>query len=211
MIIIGAKGFAKEILQVIDDNGELEESLCFFDNISNDLPKLLYDRFRIICSYCELQNYFSSTSTKFLLGIGGPLIRYELSREVKNLGGVLTSVVSKTASIGRFGTMLSEGLCIMQHVIIENDVHIGEGCLIHNSSIISHDVRLGNYCEISPGVKLLGRDFIGDFCHIGSNAVVLPNIKVGNHVRVGAGAVVTKDVPDHTTVVGIPAKAIGTD
>ena len=84
-------------------------------------------------------------------------------------GGNVTSIVSKTASIGHFGTVLGEGLCVMRNTIIENDVQIGEGSLIHNGSIISHDAHIGRFCEISPGAKILGRDMIGDLCHIGGN------------------------------------------
>lgn len=208
MIIIGAKGFAKELLQVLDDNVELKKDLSFFDDISSDLPDLLYGRFKIVRSWDELRRFFLSNSPEFVLGVGGPAIRQDLSKRVCDAGGRLTAVISKTASIGRFGTHLGEGLCIMRNTIIENDVQVGDGCLIHNNSLISHDVKLGKYCEISPGVKLLGRDTIGDFCHIGSNAVVLPNIKIGHNVKVGAGAVVTKDVPDNMTVVGIPAKEL---
>lgn len=208
MIIVGAKGFAKELLQVIDDNGELSPDLCFYDDLSRDLPDLLYNKFRVINSFIELEQYFLRNSPDFLLGVGGPGVRFDLCEKVRKIGGRLTSLVSKTASIGHFGTILRDGLCIMRNAIIENDVLIDEGCLVHNNSIISHDVHLGRYCEVSPGAKLLGRDTIGDFCHIGCNAVVLPNINIGKNVRVGAGAVVTKDVPDDKTVVGIPAKEL---
>ena len=33
-------------------------------------------------------------------------------------------------------------------------------------------------------------------------------IKIGNNVKIGANAVVLKDVPDNSTVVGIPGKII---
>jgi len=208
MVIIGAKGFAKELLQVLADNDELNEHLCFFDDISDDLPDLLYGRFRIIRSFDELQQFFLDHSPEFALGIGGPELRHELSRKALLVGGHLTSIISKTSSIGQFGTFLGKGLSIMRNTIIENDVEIGNGSLIHNGSIISHDVQVGLFCEISPSVKLLGRDKIGDLCHIGCNAVILPDIKIGNNVIIGAGAVVTKNVPDNTTVVGMPARPI---
>ena len=40
---------------------------------------------------------------------------------------------------------------------------------------------------------------------VGSGAKVLRSIKIGNNVKIGANAVVLKDVPNNTTVVGVPA------
>ena len=45
-------------------------------------------------------------------------------------------------------------------------------------------------------------------CKIGSGSIVLPHVKIGNNVIVGAGSVVTKDIPDNSMVVGVPAKVI---
>jgi acetyltransferase-like isoleucine patch superfamily enzyme len=46
---------------------------------------------------------------------------------------------------------------------------------------------------------------------IGAGAVVLPQIKIGENAVVGAGAVVTRDVGDHTLVVGNPARVAKSD
>ena len=43
---------------------------------------------------------------------------------------------------------------------------------------------------------------------IGGNVTILPGVTIGNNVVVAAGAVVTKDTPDNTLVVGVPAKKI---
>jgi len=45
-------------------------------------------------------------------------------------------------------------------------------------------------------------------CYIGAGATILQGITVGECAIVGAGAVVTRDVPAHTTVVGVPARTI---
>jgi bifunctional UDP-N-acetylglucosamine pyrophosphorylase/glucosamine-1-phosphate N-acetyltransferase len=43
---------------------------------------------------------------------------------------------------------------------------------------------------------------------IGSDTMLVAPLKIGKRSRTGAGAVVTKDVPDDTLVVGMPARAI---
>ena len=49
---------------------------------------------------------------------------------------------------------------------------------------------------------------IGNDVVIGSGAQVLGPVVVGRCAKVGANAVITKNVPDDTTMVGVPAKVI---
>ena len=46
MIIIGAKGFAKEVLEILHQNNQLE-GLAFYDDVNHDLPDLLYNQLHI--------------------------------------------------------------------------------------------------------------------------------------------------------------------
>ena len=43
-----------------------------------------------------------------------------------------------------------------------------------------------------------------------ANSTLLPAVVIGKHALVGAGSVVTKDVENHTIVVGNPARTINT-
>ena len=43
---------------------------------------------------------------------------------------------------------------------------------------------------------------------VGAGAKILGPITIGANAKVGANSVVIKDVPDHKTVVGIPAKIV---
>ena len=45
---------------------------------------------------------------------------------------------------------------------------------------------------------------------IGAGATIMPGVTVGKYAIVGAGAIVTKDVPDYSVVVGVPARVIKT-
>ena len=57
-------------------------------------------------------------------------------------------------------------------------------------------------------VDIFGRIEVGNNVQIGSNAMILPGVKIGSNVIIGAGAIVTKDIPDDSVAVGIPAKVI---
>ena len=49
---------------------------------------------------------------------------------------------------------------------------------------------------------------IGNNVIIGAGAKILGNITIENNVRIGAGSVVVNDVPEYSTVVGIPGKIV---
>jgi sugar O-acyltransferase (sialic acid O-acetyltransferase NeuD family) len=207
MLVIGAKGFAKEILQIFSQRGELE-NLFFFDNINKDLPEKLYDQFRILRHFDQVQSLFSEGDNRFIIGVGSPQIRFTLAKKFIEMGGRLTTLISPKADIGSFNTFIGTGSNIMTGAIIENDTTIGEGCLVNLNCTVSHDTQIGKYSELSPGVHVSGNCQIGDFCFLGTGCVILPKVKIGNNVLVGAGAVVTKNVSDGQMVVGVPAKSI---
>ncbi|MNC45515.1 putative acetyltransferase [compost metagenome] len=46
---------------------------------------------------------------------------------------------------------------------------------------------------------------VGDGSFLGIGAKVLPGIRLGRHCVIGAGAVVTRDIPDYSVAMGIPA------
>jgi len=47
---------------------------------------------------------------------------------------------------------------------------------------------------------------IGEGSWIGAGSIIMPGVVIGKYSVVGAGSVVTKNVPDYTIVVGVPAK-----
>ena len=86
------------------------------------------------------------------------------------------------------------GLVIGETAVVEDDVSILHGVTLGGTGKESGD----RHPKVRTGVL------------IGANASIIGNIEVGTGAKVGAGSVVMSDVPPHVTVVGVPAKIVGT-
>jgi sugar O-acyltransferase (sialic acid O-acetyltransferase NeuD family) len=204
MLVIGSKGFAKELLEVLHHNDNLE-NLVFFDNINKDITGKVYDTFTILKTIEEAQNYFKNVTNEFVIGIGNPVLREKVYHQFINLGGVCKTIISNNAKVGFYENEVGTGSIIMTDTIITSNVKIGIGCLINKQVVVSHDINIGDFTEISPGTKIGGNVVIGNLTFIGMNATILPKITIGNNVIIAAGSVVTKDIPDNCMVAGVPA------
>lgn len=207
MLVIGAKGFAKEVLEVVHQLNQLE-NLVFYDDVNNNIPGKLFGQFPILRTIQEASNYFKTIDNRFTIGIGNPVLRKQLYDKFTAIGGEFTSVISPLATIGNYGNRIESGCNIMTGTVITSDIYIKKGCLINLNCTIGHDCTLGAFVELSPGVHISGNCAIGDYSVFGTNATILPNITIGKNVIIGAGSVVTKDIPDNCLVVGIPGKII---
>mgnify|MGYP003390018306 CR=1 FL=1 len=206
-LIIGAKGFAKELLEAVVQR-EADAQVTFYDDITVDLPTLLFNRYPILRRQEDVIRYFAEVDRGFSLGIGKPALREQFYRSFVLLGGEPRTVISPRATIGSFGNEIGLGSTIMCGTVITNDIRLGIGCLLNLNVTVGHDSSIGDFCELSPGVHVSGNVTLGEKCVLGTGAVVLPNISLGSNITVGAGAVVNRDFSDGETLVGIPAKPL---
>jgi len=91
-------------------------------------------------------------------------------------------------------------------------VVIGETSEIGDNVTIYHNVTLGG---VSPSINsneqrnVKRHPTLEDKVVVGSGAQILGPIKIGKNSLIGSNAVVTKDVPEKSIMVGIPAKKVG--
>lgn len=112
------------------------------------------------------------------------------------------------SQIARFitGIEIHPGATIGKRLFIDHGmgVVIGETAIIGDDCTIYHQVTLGGTGKESKK----RHPTIGNNVMIGCGSKVLGNITIGENVKIGANSVVLKDVPDNSTIVGIPAKLI---
>ncbi|SEG51070.1 acetyltransferase [Flavobacterium urumqiense] len=207
MLIVGANGFAKEVLEVLHNLNQLE-NLVFYDDINDALPEKLFGKFPILKTMQEASIYFKTINNHFTIGIGNPFLRKKLHDTFISIGGVFSSTISPSAVIGNFDVQIGLGSNVLSGTVFSNSTILGIGCIVYYNSIITHDCRIGDFVEISPSVTLLGRCSIDSYSQIGANTTILPDVEIGKNVIIGAGSIVTKNIPDNCVAVGIPAKII---
>ncbi len=119
---------------------------------------------------------------------------YFLARLISQLAKWLTGIeIHPAATIGR-------------RLVIDH----GTGIVIGATTVVGDD------CLIYQGVTLGGTGVmqgkrhptLGNNVMVGSGAKVLGPIFIGNNSRVASNAVVLKDVPDNSTVVGVPGRVV---
>ncbi len=101
---------------------------------------------------------------------------------------------------------------------IHPGARIGEGFFIDHGMgvVIGETAEIGKNVTMYHGVTLGGTSWkkgkrhttIEDNVIIGANAAILGPIRVGENSKIGSGSVVNKEVPSHSTVVGIPGRVV---
>lgn len=207
MLIVGAKGFAKEVLEVCYQNNELQ-NLVFYDDVNKDIGDELYGQYPILHTIEAAKNYFDEVDNRFNIAVGNPKVRKLLFKKFTDAGGTYSSLISTNTLISHYNVEINAGVNILDGVRVSNDVVIGLGTMIYYNSVITHDCIIGDFVEISPSVQVLGRATIENYVHLGAGCIIFPDVTIGEGSVIGAGAVVNKSIPANCTAVGIPAKII---
>lgn len=105
---------------------------------------------------------------------------------------------------------------LLSGAVIGRGAEFGPGLVIlHSHALVVNSSVRGGANVILEGAVTVGAEkgrfpMLGENVFVGAGARIIGGVRVGAGARIGANAVVVKDVPDHATAVGVPAKVIKT-
>jgi acetyltransferase-like isoleucine patch superfamily enzyme len=116
-----------------------------------------------------------------------------------------------TLNIGRQSNIGAN--CIIASDCLESPVRIGENVLI---AAYCYILGGGNYSYSDLQTPVMYQDkfsrggiTIEDKVWLGAGVKILDGVKIGKGAVIGAGAVVTKNIPEFSIAVGVPARVVG--
>lgn len=145
---------------------------------------------------------------RFVVAIGNSTSRLSVAERLSARGGSAATLVHPRAIVGPL-TGLGPGTVVFGGAHVSSSVTLARHAQVHYNATIGHDCVLDEGATVLPGANVAGAVHLGRAVTIGSGAIVLQGLTVGEGAIVGAGAVVTRDVEPGATVVGSPARSIG--
>lgn len=138
--------------------------------------------------------------------------RIESAVQHGRLPGVIRMPLRLALMIWHRLVEMSTGISIPSTATIGPGLHIPHGgtIVLHGRTVMGSDccITQGVTIGISGSGEHRGVPRVGDRVYIGANAVIVGKICVGNDVVIGANSLVNRDVPDHCTVLGVPATLV---
>lgn len=202
VVVYGAGGHAKVILDILEKQGRYEVLAVIDENPKTDT----------LLGYPVLRADAKTwPAERGVIAIGDNFTRRkvvdQLRRDRPNFRFV--SAIHPSAQIAR-DVEIGEGTVVMAGAIINTSSRIGAHCILNTRCSIDHDALIGDYASFGPGAVTGGLVVVGEGAAIALGALCLHKVKIGRDCVIGAGSVVTRDVDASTVAYGNPCRPVRT-
>lgn len=206
VLIIGAGGHGQCVADTLLRGwraGSEVEALGFLD----DVEPLATDHFAGLPLLGRVPDLGDFPEAAVVVAVGDNAARKRLFEEMASLGRVRATVIDPTAVIGS-DVIVGAGSYVGPLSIIGPGCRLGSNVIVNGGGCIGHHSRLGDHVHIGPGVVTARGANIGHGAMVGAGTVIKPEVSIGRGSVVGAGSLVSRDLGEHVTAVGAPARAV---
>lgn len=199
VVIVGAGGHGREVLQALREEGRAE-FLGFLDDTEPN-PNLLG---RISAEWLGPIGRLEDlpARVRYLIGIGSGRSRRAIDARAGTRGAY--TLVHPMTSVGP-DVELAPGVVIFPFATVTTNIRLGRHTHVGRGSAVGHDATLGDYVSLFPLAAVSGNVHLGAGVTVGTTASIRQGLRIGAETTIGSGAAVVGDLPGGVVAVGVPA------
>lgn len=214
LFIIGSGGFGREVLWLTRRmNAEctrcgkepIWEIVGFIDD-NAALHGTIQDEYPVLGN-CD---YLGSLDEEVyaVIAIGSAKVKKMVAEKLSAYPRVHFATLVDPSVILSDQVKLGEGCIVCAGSVLTVGITIGNHVIINLDCTLGHDAVISDYVTVYPSVNISGNVFVGEETELGTGMQIIQGKRIGRQSIIGAGAVVVKDIPEKCTAVGSPAKPI---
>lgn len=203
ILIIGAGGLGKEVIDLIKDIGGYD-IIGFLDD-DGEKKGTIINHIPVVDTIDNLDQYKSVDNV--VIAIANPAIKKKIYEYSKDMGFQYPNLVHPTVIMGS-SVKMGKGNIIGAYSMLSTEAMLHDFVTINPQCGIGHESEIHSFTTLYWNVNIGGNTSILESCELGSKSCVIQGLHVANNVVLGAGAVVAKDIHDSGTYVGVPVRKI---
>lgn len=214
LYIVGCGGFGREVLWLaerINDaetargNDKIWEIAGFIDDNSS-IHGTRQDGYLVLGGCEELKA--CKEEVYAVIAIGSAKIKRAVAEKLADCKQIHFATLIDPSVIRSDRVQIGAGSILCAGTILTVGVTIGRHVILNLDCTLGHDAVLKDYVTVYPSANLSGNVWVGEGAELGTGMQVIQGKRIGAASIVGAGAVVVKDLPPRCTAVGNPARVI---
>lgn len=205
IVIAGAGGFGRELLQWIKDINEKTptwEILGFIDDNLNALDGVETDA-KVVGT---IKDYVGKEDEEVALAFGSPELKRKIVSILKAKGAKFATIIHPTALLSPFAHY-GEGFIMFPYSKLSCNSTVGDFVTLL-STPIGHDNVIGDYTVISGGCNIVRNVKIGQDVFLAAGVCIAQDVIIGDGAYLGLGSVILKDVKPGAKMFGNPARPL---
>lgn len=204
--IVGAGGFGREVLWLIQRINEKEKCWNILGYIDDHIPAgTSLDEYPVLGT-CE--DLLGMEDVWVVVAVGASKVRRQIVEKIACSGKLHFATLIDPSVLLSKRVTIGEGSIICAGSILTVDIQVGKHVIINLDCTVGHDAVMGDFTTVYPSANISGCVTIGEGTELGTGMQIIQGRTIGEECIIGAGTVVIRDIPAGSKAVGNPARIL---